>query len=171
MRMRATERMENRKGSAIILAMVLLVLLSAAGMYAVSVPVPVGDAFRQQYPAAIARNMARAGAHAAIARLPDVFPDALPYIRRIPVGPGTMGRYVVTSRSIGKAEGATGKGRNFPHEEYLLVSEGSVPGVFRGTFQVRAEVRFVRASGERGKKPMGPETRARIIKWEETGPR
>jgi hypothetical protein len=163
--------MGTRQGSAIILAMVLLVLLSAAGMYAVSMPVPVGDAFRQQYLSAVARNMARAGAHAAIARLPDVFPDALPCIRRIPVGTGAMGRYAVTSRRIGKADGATGNGRGIAYEGYSLVSEGSVPGAFWGTFQVRAEVRFVRVPGERGKEPMGPETRARILKWEETGPR
>ncbi len=167
--MRVTERMGNRQGSAIILAMFLLVLLSAAGMYAVSLPVPVGENLQQQYLSAVARNMARAGAHAAIARLPDVFPDASPYIRRIPVGPNAMGRYAVTSRRTGRLDDAPGHGREFPYGNYSLVSEGSVSGVFRGTFQVRAEVRFGRVPGDRGEKSMGPGPRARILKWEEKG--
>jgi len=163
------EGMGDRKGSAIILAMFLLVLLSAAGMYAVSMPVHVGDSLQQQHLSAVARNMARAGAHAAIARLPDVFPDASPYIRRIPVGPSAIGRYAVTSRRTGRVDDATGYGREFPYEDYSLVSEGSVSGAFRGTFRVRAEVRFSRLSGERGKESMEPEPRARILKWEEKG--
>jgi hypothetical protein len=62
--------MGKRRGSAIVLAMLLLVLLSAVGMYAVSLPVSVGESFPEPYPSAVARNMARAGAHAGIALLP-----------------------------------------------------------------------------------------------------
>lgn len=164
------ERMGDRGGSAIILAMVLLFLLSAAGMYAVSMQAPVGEPFRQQYLSTVARNMARAGAHAAIARLPEVSTDASPYVRRIPVGPGATGRYMVTSRWIGRADDATGNGRGSRYERYSLVSEGSVPGAFRGRFQVRAEVRLVRLPREPGNETKGPETMARILRWEETGP-
>ena len=62
--------MNGRRGSAIVLSMLLLVLLSALGMFMVSVPVGTGESAARHHRAAVARNMARAGANAAIARLP-----------------------------------------------------------------------------------------------------
>lgn len=155
--------MGNRGGSAIVLAMLLLVLLSALGMYAVSLPVSVGEAFQQQYPPAVARNMARAGAHAAIALLPDAFPDAAPYVRRMPVGTIATGHYSVTSRRIDRTGEASGAFKGSGFEDYELVSVGSVPGSTGARFQVRAEVRY--------RTFPSPGPRAQIRKWEESGPR
>ena len=78
--------MNRRRGSAIVLSMILLVILSALGMYVVSVPVGTGESAGRQHRAAVARNMAKAGANAAIARLPLVSCGGSPYVRRIPVG-------------------------------------------------------------------------------------
>lgn len=160
--MSPVEVMGCRRGSAFVLAMLLLVLLSAAGMYAVSKPVSVAESSQQQYHAAVARNLARAGAHAAIASLPKVFPAPAPYVRRMPVGPVASARYSVTSRrtASGKEAGAGGESG---YEDYTLVSEGIVPGTPGARFQVRAEVRYRTL-------PAHP-PRARILKWEETGPR
>ncbi|MBI5575444.1 MAG: hypothetical protein HY896_03690 [Deltaproteobacteria bacterium] len=138
--------MRGREGSAIVLAMLLLVLLNAIGMYAVSRPVPVPDSARHHHQSFVARNMARGGAHAAIAQLPSVFPEGAPYVRRIPSGEDATGRYSVTSQRIPGA----GYG-------YRLVSEGTVPGSSAGRYMVRAEVRM-----EGG--------RTRIVRWEEIGP-
>jgi hypothetical protein len=155
--------MGNRRGSAIVLAMLLLVLLSAVGMYAVSLPVSVGESFPERYPAAVARNMARAGAHAGIALLPRAFPDAAPYVRRFAVGPEVTGIYSVTSRKTGGQGSAIGSGEATGFEDYTLVSEGSVTGARGAGFRVNAEVRHWRspASGRR----------TQIRKWEESGPR
>jgi hypothetical protein len=148
----------GRRGSAIVLAVLLLVLLNAIGMYVMSLPVSMGESSRQHYLASVARNMARAGAHAAIARLPAVSPEAAPYVRRIPVGSEITGMYSVASRGTGDATGAARSGKGSPVAEYELVSEGSVPGSFGGSFRVRANVRV-------GPVPGRP---ARILKWEET---
>ncbi len=145
--------MTARSGSAVVLAMLLLVLLNAVGMYVVSAPVSVGDGPRRHYQSRVARNMAIAGAHAAIALLPAVFPENAPLVRRIPSGPDTTGGYSVASRRIAAAEGAAGG-------EYELVSEGSVHGSSVGTFRVRALVRAGTVSG----------ARPRIVRWEEYAP-
>lgn len=153
--------MGTHRGSAIVLAMLLLVLLSAIGMYAVSLPVSVGESFPQAYPSAVARNMARAGAHAGIALLPGVFPDATPYVRRFAVGPEMSGVYSVTSRKAGGSGNAPGPGEESGFQDYTLVSEGSVAGARGAGFRVRAEVRYWPSSSS------GPRTRIR--KWEEKG--
>jgi hypothetical protein len=154
--------MVARRGSAIVLAMLLLVLLCAAGMFAVSLPVPVGDGSDLHHQSAVARNMARAGAHAAVARLPYAFADPAPYVRTIPVGSRTTGRYAVVSRRIAAGGASPGSGKEPGFEDYALVSEGSVIGAAGGAFRVRAEIRFRRS----------PATfpSARILKWEESGP-
>jgi hypothetical protein len=105
--------------------------------------------------------MARAGANAAIARFPMVSPDGSPYVRRIPVVSNVTGRYSVTSQKAGPEIGpGSGSGSGF--EEYDLVSVGGVTGAPEGNVRVAARIRY------------GPErgvTKARILKWEESGPR
>jgi hypothetical protein len=103
--------------------------------------------------------MARAGANAAIARFPLVNPGGSPYVRRIPVGPNVTGRYSVTSRKAG-AEIGPGPASRF--EEIDLVSVGSVTDPRDAEARVVARIRY-------GPDPDGP--RARILKWEESGPR
>jgi len=144
-----------------VLSMLLLVVLSALGMYVVSAPVGTGESVSRQHRAAVARNMARAGANAAIARLPIVSPEGSPYIRRIPVGSNLTGRYSVTSRKAG-VEIGRGSAGGSGFEEYDLVSVGSVTDLPEGDARVAARIRF-------GPDPAGPG--ARILKWEESGPR
>jgi hypothetical protein len=151
--------MKRCRGSAIVLSMLLLVVLSALGMYVVTVPVGTGESAGRHHRAAVARNMARAGANAAIARLPVLNPVGSPYVRRIPVGANVTGRYSVTSRKAG-AEIEPGPAPGF--EEYDLVSVGSVNDLPDGDARVVARIRY-------GPGPAGP--RARVLKWEESGPR
>jgi hypothetical protein len=151
--------MNRCRGSAIVLSMLLLVLLSALGMFMVSVPVGTGESAGRHHRAAVAKNMARAGANAAIARFPLVSPGGSPYVRRIPVGPNVTGHYSVTSRKAG-AEIGPGPASGF--EEYDLVSVGGVTDLPDGDVRVVARVRY-------GPDPSGP--RARILKWEESAPR
>ena len=133
--------MDRCRGSAIVLSMLLLVILSALGMYFVSVPVGTGESSSRHHRAAVARNMARAGANAAIARFPLVSPDGSPYVRRIPVGPNVTGRYSVTSRKTG-AEIGTGSGGGSGFEEYDLVSVGSVTDRSAEDVRVVARIRY-----------------------------
>lgn len=151
--------MNRCRGSAIVLSMLLLVLLSALGMYVVSLPVGTGSGAARHHRTAVARNMARAGANAAIARIPGMRADDSPYVRRIPVGPNVTGRYSVTAR---KAGGEAGRGPGTGIEEYDLVSVGGVGDATGGDVRVVARIRY-------GSDSAGPN--ARILKWEETGPR
>jgi hypothetical protein len=151
--------MNGRRGSAIVLSMLLLVILSALGMLMVSVPVGTGEGAGRHHRAVVARNMARAGANAAIARLPVVSGGGSPCVRRIPVGPNVTGRYSVTSRKTG-AEIGSGTASGF--EEYDLVSVGSVTDLPVGDVRVVARIRY--SSDPTGQK-------AHILKWEESGPR
>jgi hypothetical protein len=153
--------MNKSRGSAIVLSMLLLVILSALGMYVVSAPVGTGESAGRYHLAAVARNMARAGANAAIARFPIVSPGDSPYVRRIPVGPDVTGRYSVTSRKAGAAIGTGSAGRS-GFVEYDLVSVGSVTDHPDGEARVVARIQCGPAPGA---------TRARILKWEESGPR
>jgi hypothetical protein len=153
--------MDRCQGSAIVLSMLLLVILSALGMFMVSVPVGTGESAVRYQRAAVARNMARAGANAAIARLPLVSPGGSPYVRRIPVGPDVTGRYSVTSqKAVAEIESVSGSGSGF--EEYDLVSVGSVTDRSAGEVRVVARIRYA---------PDLPGQKARILKWEESAPR
>lgn len=153
--------MNRCRGSAIVLSMLLLVILSAVGMYVVSVPVGTGEGAGRHHRAAVARNMARAGANAAMARFPLVNSSDAPYVRRIPVGPNVTGRYSVTSRKA--AAGIVPGPAAVPgFEEFELVSVGSATDLPDGDVRVVARVRY------------GPDparSRARILMWEETAPR
>jgi hypothetical protein len=153
--------MNRCRGSAIVLSMLLLVILSALGMFMVSVPVGTGESAGRHHRAAVARNMARAGANAAIARLPVVRPGGSPYVRRIPVGPNVTGRYSVTLRKAGVGI-VPGPGAVPGFEEFDLTSVGSVTDLPEGEVRVVARIRY-------GPDLAGP--RARILKWEESGPR
>jgi len=153
--------MNGRRGSAIVLAMLLLVVLSGLGMYLVSVPVGTGESSRRHHRAAVARNMARAGANAAIARFPLVSPGGSPYVRRIPVGLNVTGRYSVTSWKTG-AEFVHGSGSGSGFEEYDLVSVGIVTDLPAEDVRVVARIRY--GFDSQGRK-------AHILKWEEFGPR
>jgi hypothetical protein len=159
--MRDTDPMNRCRGSAIVLSMLLLVILSALGMFMVSVPVGTGESAARHHRTAVARNMARAGANAAIARFPEVNPDGSPCVRRIPVGPNVMGRYSVPSRKAA-AEIGPGPGAAPGFEEFDLVSVGGVTNAPEANVRVVARIRY---DPERGV------PKVRILKWEETGPR
>jgi len=138
--------------------MLLLILLSALGMVMVSVPVGTGEGAGRYHRAAVARNMARAGANAAIARFPVLNPVGSPYVRRIPVGPNVTGRYSVTSRKAGLGiVPAPPSG----FEEYELVSVGGVTDLSDGDVRIEARIRYGQEYGV---------PKARIVKWEESGP-
>ncbi len=157
--MRGTDAMDRCRGSAIVLSMLLLVVLSALGMYLVSAPVGTGESSRRHHRAAVARNMARAGANAAIARFPLVSPGGSPYVRRIPVGPEVTGQYLVTSRKAGTG---TVSAPTTGSEEYELVSVGSVTNPPSGEVRVVARIRYA---------PGLPGPKTRILKWEESAAR
>lgn len=151
--------MNSCRGSAIVLSMLLLILLSALGMYVVSAPVGSRESVLRHHREAVARNMARAGVNAAIARLPVTGPGGSPYLRRIPVGPNVTGRYSVRSR---KVVGGTSVPLGSGFEEYDMVSEGSVTGLPAVGVRVEARIRFRADPGRHS---------VRILKWEESAPR
>jgi hypothetical protein len=153
--MSVTDRMRKSGGSAIVLVMLLLILLSAIGMYVVSLPLPVGQSRRKHELEAVARNMARAGAHAAIARLPEVISVDSPYVRYLPVGRSLTGKYAVTSRRsvVTNRQDATA---HSVFEEYVVLSEGTIVEAPLVKHRVRTVIRCSVREG-----------RCRIVQWED----
>jgi hypothetical protein len=139
--------------------MLLLLILSALGMFLVSVPLGSVESAGRHHRDMVARNMARAGANAAIARFPVVSGGGSPYVRRIPMGPNVTGRYSVTSQKA-TAGNVPAPGSGF--EEYDLVSVGSVTDLPAGDVRVVARIRYA---------PDLPGPKARILKWEESAHR
>jgi hypothetical protein len=135
--------------------MLLLVLLSAIGMYVVSLPFPVGQGRPKHELEAVARNMAKAGAHAAIARLPEVIPADSPYVRYLPVGRKLTGKYAVTCRRpvVAKRHGSAA---DSALDDYVVSSEGGVVDAPDVKHRVRAVVRYSAREG-----------RGRIMQWED----
>lgn len=153
--------MRDLRGSAIVFAMLLLILVSGLGMIFISLPFSAGESSQQYHQAAVMRNVASAGAHAAIASLPGIYPEQFPRIRRLAAGPNLTGKYTVSSRKSGSAGVDSGKPGGFAVEEYTVISEGEITEVPGRKARVTAVIRYGPSSAE------GGFPRARIRKWEE----
>ena len=144
------------RGSAIILAMLILVLISATGIYVISLPHPIGKDLRKYEREAAAKYMAIAGVHAAIARLSSSSPDGVPYVRYFDISQNMTGKYSASLRE------SAGPFKNEPAgdplaREYVVVSEGAIVQSGEARHIIRATVRH--SPGGR---------KSRIVSWEES---
>ena len=148
--------MGDRRGYALVVAMLILLLFGAVGIYVASLPFAAGRNVRRHELETVARNMAKAGANAAIACLPEVIPDGAQYLRTFRVAPGLTGRYAVWSRRLVKsAPPASAHGGE--QREYEVRSEGGVEQAPDVKYRVHVVIRY--SSGVPG---------GQISQWEES---
>jgi hypothetical protein len=150
--------MTDKGGYALVITMLILLLFGAVGVYLVSLPFPAGQNVRKYELEAVARNMAKAGANAAIARLPDVMPEGAPYLRTFRVAPNLTGGYAVSFRRLENSIPANAAPGG-EERAYEVLSVGGVDQAPDLKYRVHVVIRYFSGSA-----------RGRITQWEETAP-
>ena len=137
------------------MAMLLLVLISAIGIYVISLQHPASRSRNRHEREAVVKWMAVAGVHSAIARISQGESESPPYVRYFDVGRNMTGMYSVffnESEKTSDHELAVDSSA----KEYVVLSEGSI--VYYGDVRhiVRATVLC-----------FPEERKCRIALWEE----
>ena len=135
------------------MAMLFLVLISAVGIYVISLQYPVGHNQNRYEREVAAKWMAIAGVHSAVARIQQEASQDLPYVRYFDGCRGITGRYSVSFRQSQKSIG----GRLAGEKEYIVLSEGSVVQSGGVRHMIRATVLC-----------LPKERKCRIALWEES---
>ena len=136
--------------------MLILVLISATGIYVVSLPHPIGKDLRKYEREAAAKYMAIAGVHAAVARLSSSSPDGVPYVRYFDINQNMTGKYEASVRESVKTLQHEPAG-DPSAREYVVLSEGNIVQFGEARHIIRATVRY--SPGKH---------KSRIVSWEES---
>jgi Tfp pilus assembly protein PilX len=122
----------NRNGNSMVVTMLLLVVLTAIGIYAVSISMTEMDITIQTKVGRSVFNAAEAGANFAMDQIPNVsttgFTSTLP----------DQSSYAATSRTTGAITLMSGMGSNLCTADFEVTSQGQSPTAFvaRRTVQV-----------------------------------
>ncbi len=122
----------NRRGNSMVITMLLLVVLTAIGIYAVSISTTEMDISIQTKVGRAVFNAAEAGANFALDQIPNVSTSG--YTATLP----DQSSYVATSRVTGAMTLRPGYGSNFRFADFEVTSRGQAPSAFvaRRTVQV-----------------------------------
>jgi len=126
--------MNNERGSALVITLMLLLILTAIGIYAISVSVGEIDVTLQSKIGTVTLNAAEAGANVGIDQVPNVLAAAVA---------GTLSNqssYSVTSALTGAMTLRPGYGSNYRFADFGVSSEGSAPPQFVARRTVQAVV-------------------------------
>ena len=137
------------------MAMLLLVFISAVGIYVISFQHPVGPNLNRYEREAVGKYMAVAGVHSAVARISQGASDSPPYVRYFNVRRNMTGRYSVSFNQSSKAL-RPGLADDSSAKEYVVISEGSIVQSGGVRHLVRATVLC-----------LPKELKCRIALWEE----
>ncbi len=111
--------MKNERGSALVISLMLLLILTAIGIYAINTSTTEIDLTLQSKVGTVTLNAAEAGAYVAIDRVPNVLVAALP---------GTLSNqayYGATSGLTGSMTLRPGYGWNFRFADFGVDSTGT----------------------------------------------
>ena len=126
--------MNNESGSALVITLMLLLILTAIGIYAIRVSTTEIDVTLQSKVGVVTLNAAEAGAYYAVDRVPVVltaaFNGALP----------NQTSYNVTSALTGGMTLAPGYGANFRFVDFGVNSQGIAPPQFVARKTIQAVV-------------------------------
>ena len=115
--------MENERGSALVITLMLLLILTAIGIYAINTSTTEIDVTLQSKVGTVTLNAAEAGTYVAIDQVPNIV-SALP---------GTLSNsasYTVTSLFTGEMSIVPGYGVNYRFANFRSDSQGSAPPPF-----------------------------------------
>ena len=126
----------NERGSALIITLMLLMILTAIGIYAISISTTEMSIALQSKAGTAILNSADSGANVGIDNVPSVFSAAQP--GALADGSG----YTWTSRATGGMTLKPGFGSNFRFADFEVTSTGTPPPQFVGQRTVQAVVNY-----------------------------
>ena len=128
--------MSNERGSALIITLMLLLILTAIGIYAISISTTEMSIALQSKTGTALLNSADSGANYGIDQVPNVFTTA--YTTTLPDGSSYSG----TSRATGTMTIKPGFGANYRFADFEVNSTGTPPPQFVGQRTVQAVVNY-----------------------------
>lgn len=128
----------NERGSALIITLMLLLILTAIGIYAISISTTEMSIALQSKTGTAVLNSADSGANYGIDQIPSVLTTA--YTPSPPLTDGSS--YSVTSRATGNMTLKPGFGSNFRFADFEVTSTGTPPPQFAGQRTVQAVVNY-----------------------------
>lgn len=126
----------DERGSALVITLLLLVILTAIGIYAISISTSEMGMALQSKVGTAALNSADAGANFGIDNVPSVL--MMPVTGSLPDNTS----YTVTSRTTGVMTLRGGFGANYRFVDFQVTSVGTPPPGFAGSRGVQAVVDF-----------------------------
>ena len=126
----------NERGSALIITLMLLLILTAIGIYAISISTTEMGIALQSKTGTATLNSAESGANYGIDQVPNVFTTA--YTTTLTDGSSYSG----TSRATGALTLKPGFGANYRFADFEVTSTGTPPPQFAGQRIVQAVVNF-----------------------------
>jgi hypothetical protein len=126
----------NERGSALVITLMLLLILTAIGIYAISISTTEMNIAVQSRIGTATLNSADSGANFGIDRIPDVF--NVPFASTLP----DQSSYSVTSRATGGMSIRPGFGSNFRFADFEVTSLGQSPPQFAAQRGVQAVVNY-----------------------------
>lgn len=127
--------MDRERGSALVITLMLLLILTAIGIYAISVSTTEMDVTLRSKIGTAALDAAEAGAHQAIDAIPPV-----PFNGNGTLANGTS--YSVNAWAMPTLSLAPGYGSNFRFADYGVQSTGNGPPQFVAQRTVQAVMKF-----------------------------
>lgn len=128
--------LSNERGSALIITLMLLVILTAIGIYAISISTTEMSIALQSKTGTATLNSADSGANYGIDQVPNVLTSA--YVDNM----ADLSSYSVTSRTTGNTTFRAGYGSNYGFLDFEVTSTGTPPPQFAGQRTVQAVVNY-----------------------------
>lgn len=129
-------------GSALVITMLLMVILTVIGIYAVAISTTEMDIALHSKVGTITRNTAESGAYVGIEELPTTYPAGSDCTVTMTSGINMTSTYTFRSDLSGPMEMEPGYGTNFMFASYSVISNGNAPSGFTGGVRVDAAVTF-----------------------------
>ena len=122
------DRLADRGGSALVITMLLLIILTAIGIYAVSISTTEMNISLNSRVGAVTRNVAEAGAYYGIEQIPVTYSaGGGEAIQTLTVGTNMTSSYTVSSGVVGPLTIQPGYGVNFRFTDFNVTSTVSAP--------------------------------------------
>ena len=127
--------LSNERGSALIITLMLLLILTAIGIYAISISTTEMSIALQSKTGTATLNSAESGAHYAIDQMPTILTNDNATL-------ADLSSYSVSSWATGGMTLKPGFGANYRFADFEVTSTGTPPPQFAGQRIVQAVVNF-----------------------------